>query len=56
MDAEVIQKYPPFVTSAEDRERWDRATDLAQAIFGDDGEAAVWGATRALYNSDIPTA
>jgi hypothetical protein len=48
-EAEVIQDYPPFV-SPEDRQRWDNAKGVAEALFGDQGEAAVWSATRAIFN------
>lgn len=54
-DEEVIQEYPPFVATAEERERWDAAKAIAEEVFGDLGTAMVWGATRALYDSEIPT-
>lgn len=54
-DAEVIQEYPPFVTTAEDRDRWDASLGLAEELFGDLGETMVWGSARAIFNSDIPT-
>jgi hypothetical protein len=48
--ADVIQQYPPYVTTPEDRERWDNAKGIAEALFGDQGEGAVWSATRAIYS------
>lgn len=49
-------KYPPYVATPEDRKRWDYAEGIARAMFGDQGEAAVWGATRAIYaDPDLPT-
>lgn len=48
-EAEVIQGYPPFV-SPEDRQRWDNAKGIAEELFGDQGEAQVWSATRAIFN------
>lgn len=49
--------YPPFVSSAEQRRRWDLAEALARALFGDieSPEAAVWQATRSLYRGPLPT-
>lgn len=57
--AEVAQReqpYPPFVTSAEDRERWDFSQGIAEELFADLGAEQVWSATRAIYSSDLPTA
>jgi hypothetical protein len=51
----LIQEYPPFVTSQADRERWDYSKGVAEAYFGDLGDEAVWGAIRAIFNSDMPT-
>lgn len=53
--ADVIQEYPPFVSTAEARERWDLCRGIAEELFGDLGAEAVWGATRAIFSSDIPT-
>ena len=53
--AEVIQEYPPFIVTDEEKERWDAAAGIANELFGDQGEAQVWASTRAIYNSDIPT-
>jgi hypothetical protein len=51
----LIQQYPPFVVSVDQRERWDAAKGIAEAIMGDAGDEAVWGATRAIYFSPAPT-
>lgn len=48
-------QYPPFVTSAADRERWDLAVGIAEETFGDDGPAATWSAARVIFSSPIPT-
>lgn len=51
--------YPPFVVTPEQRRRWDFCVQGAEGLFADLPEAErtvqVWSATRALYNSDIPT-
>ena len=47
--------YPPYVSNADDRERWDLAAAIAEETFGEDGPAAVWSATRALFHGPIPT-
>jgi hypothetical protein len=51
--------YPPYVVAAEDRRRWDLCAQAAEALFADldDGErrTQVWSATRAFYQSDMPT-
>lgn len=47
--------YPPYVVGDEQRLRWDLCEAIARRIFGEDGEAQVWMATRSIYKSDIPT-
>jgi hypothetical protein len=50
--------YPPWVTSAEERHRWDLCLAVARQLFLDPqaGSASdVWLATRSLYQSDLPT-
>lgn len=51
----LIQEYPPFVTTAEQKVRWDAAKGIAETVMGDVGEEAIWGATRVLYFSPAPT-
>lgn len=51
----MIQEYPPYVTTEQERQRWDYAKGIAEQTFGDMGKEMVWGATRAIYDSDIPT-
>ena len=48
-------RYPPFARTAAERRRWDLAEQIAREIFGDDGPASVWAATRAIYRSEIET-
>ena len=55
VDARQADSYPPYVTNAEERHRWDLAQGIADLIFGDDGAAASWSATRSLYSGEIPT-
>lgn len=52
----AVQEYPPFVESDEDRERWDLSLAVAHDLFEDLGPAATWGAARAIFSSDVPTA
>lgn len=51
----LVQEYPPFVTTPEARERWDFSKAIAEDLFGDLGEEAVWGATRVIYSSELAT-
>ena len=50
-------QYPPYVNTPAERHRWDMSRQAAlrvvEEIEGDD--TTVWLATRALFNSDIPT-
>ncbi len=47
--------YPPWIESEEDRSRWDLSAAIARQIFEDDGPAAVWMATRAVFASEVST-
>lgn len=48
--------YPPYVRSEQERRRWELATAIARRDFEGDGAAAIWMATRAIYNDRrIPT-
>ena len=49
------ERYPPWVVSAEERERWDLAEGIALQMFGDAGPDHVWMATRSIYQGPIPT-
>jgi hypothetical protein len=49
------RQYPPFVTDADQRQRWDCARASAEILFREHGEAAVWQATRVLYHGPVPT-
>ncbi len=49
------EHYPPWVQTPEERERWRLAEAIARQIFAGDGEAAIWMATRAVYQGDLPT-
>lgn len=51
-EADVIQEYPPFVSTPEERQRWDNAKGIAEELFGDQGAGAVWSATRAIYSDE----
>lgn len=51
----MIQEYPPFVSTAEEKQRWDNAKGVAEELFGDQGAEQVWSATRAIYNDDSLT-
>lgn len=42
-------EYPDYVVTPENRERWDNAASAAEELFGDQGAAQVWSATRAIY-------
>jgi hypothetical protein len=46
---------PPWIRGEENRRRWLLAEAIAWELFGPDGVAAVMGATRAIFFSDIPT-
>lgn len=49
-------RYPGFISTYAEMRRWELASTLAGEIFGDFGDPGiVWSATRALYDSDIPT-
>jgi len=47
--------YPPYVTTAAERERWDLAEGIARQMFGDASPYDVWMAARAIYQGPIPT-
>lgn len=48
--------YPPWVSSAGERRRWDLACAIAAQMFPDEGDpSCAWLAARSLYRSDIPT-
>jgi hypothetical protein len=47
--------YPPYVTTAAERERWNLAEGLARRMFGDGSPYDVGHATRSIYRSEIPT-
>lgn len=49
------KQYPPYVTTAAERERWDLAEGIARQMFGDAGPDHVWMATRSIYQGPIPT-
>jgi hypothetical protein len=49
------EQFPPFVHGEADRLRFRASVAVARAIFGDDGEAQVWAASRVIFNSEIPT-
>jgi hypothetical protein len=46
-------RYPPFITTQDERRRWRLCAGIAESIF-DDG-SNIWAATRSLYRSDLPT-
>jgi len=48
-------QYPPYVTDADQRRRWDRASAIAELLMRGHGEAAVWQAARSLYNGPLAT-
>jgi hypothetical protein len=48
-------EYPPYVVTADDKDRWDAAKGIADELFGDQGLGAVWSATRAIYGGPIPS-
>lgn len=53
---ERAQCYPPYVSSAEERERWDLALAIAMKIFeAPEGSRDVWQMTRSLYHGDLAT-
>jgi hypothetical protein len=51
--------YPGFVTTREQKRRWDRAEDLAESMFADldpaERRVQVWSAIRVFFFSDMPT-
>lgn len=53
--------YPPYVQTAEQRERWDVCVEAAEATSrksepsGKPDKIFVWTCTRSLYHSDMPT-
>jgi hypothetical protein len=49
------ERYPPWVVSDEERERWDLAEGIARRLFGDVGPDHVWMAARSIYQGPIPT-
>lgn len=48
-------RYPPYISTEDERKRWDLAEGIARLIFDDAGETQVWQATRSIFRSDIPT-
>jgi hypothetical protein len=51
-------EYPPYVTRAEERRRWDLSVAIARSLMYDPlgtDPAAVWTMTRQIYHSEIPT-
>lgn len=54
-------KYPPYVRSSEERERWDVCEEIAKGTSrlheasGKSDPTFVWYTTRSLYCSEIPT-
>lgn len=55
----ILDEYPPYVVSDEDKRRWDLCVEAAEGLYADlpesERRAQVWSATRAFYTSDIPT-
>ena len=48
--------YPPFVSTAERRLRWDLCVAVAAQQLGEPPDGAqVWSASRVLFHSAIPT-
>ena len=45
---------PPFIVTAQDKQRWDLCQAIAAAIFEEDS-ASVWMAARALFQSELNT-
>jgi hypothetical protein len=58
-DPEHDAGYPPYVITLENKRRWDACEELAEVTFADldpgQRREQVWYATRAIYNSDMPT-
>lgn len=58
-EPETPNPYPPYVVTPEQKRRWDKALEAAEAMFADlepsQQREQAWGAARVLYNSDIPT-
>lgn len=54
---ELGEEYPPYVTSDEERQRWDVCREIAGATMDGvaDEKTQVWQMTRSLYQSDTPT-
>jgi hypothetical protein len=48
-------QFPPEVRTEEERRRFRLAWGVAEQIFGEDGQPAVWQAARSIYRSDMPT-
>lgn len=48
------ENYPPYVTTDEERKRWDYCVAIAENMFEGDDPANAWMAARSIYNSDIP--
>ena len=49
------RRYPPYVITPEERERWDLSLGIATQMFGDVGSDQVWMAARSIYRGPIPT-
>ena len=49
------QTYPPYVTTKEERRRWDLSEAIARQLFGDVSEASAWVAARSIYKGPIRT-
>jgi len=47
--------YPPYVQTDDQRRRWELSAGIAEKLFGEDGVAQVWSATRAIYAGPLPT-
>lgn len=62
MDGPRLAPYPGYVQTVEERRRWDAAYGIAEGVSamyerdGDPDPRFTWLATRALYQSELPTA
>lgn len=56
-EEQATSGYPSYVVTDEQKHRWDMAGKAAREAAGEieGDETTIWLATRALYNSDIPT-
>ena len=48
------ESYPPYVSTAAERRRWEAAVAIAEQVFEGDS-VGVWMAARSIYRSGIPT-